>query len=669
MRIGIGRIIVRGICSTDVDSPYIRRREDSLNPQYGILRNTPEDQNCGAPTKKFTLHVAIVASLFVLSSLIMGTEENRAMAVDSIDTPNARYVTQMDMCHPQHALSDRMEQGKWQLITYETEELKGTMVGALSLINAPDLTIPLDTAGWHKVYIGYWNPSHLYEDDPIIKVRLSDQPVFRIYHEDVSADRQDSTFLREAFFDYADLTGRNLVIRKSNGILGMQMFFAYVKLVPMSAEEVDRVVKDRADTSTRKLAVSIDGASYLHLCEFSTPNDILALVEPYRNSDVGRIFWAVCYGALTNYPTSVKGAQFRAEGAWPNLLDQAYHDRDHGITSRHRGEKQTLNTLRTLTARGIIPQQLAADYVHSMEVGIKFDLMFRMGILGNVPRQPDRGDFVSQHPEYRQVHRDGTVIEKASYAFPEVQGLMLDLIREATTLIDADGINLCYTRGPRFLSYEQPILDAFTNKYGEDARAVDPADPRLLEIRAGIMTDFMYKVRQTLDEVGAEKGKRLELSIWAWPHDQPVWLGERPIDEGLDIRAWIKAGLLDSVVSRGRDPENGIYGIDSDYISLGKAHNCTFILADGEYMHAHGEERRRHWLSAAYETGVEYFAYWDADFAQINPELWAWLRRMGHQEEQLNWNREEHQIKSIQLHTIDGIDVLNGLSQAVYSGG
>ena len=132
------------------------------------------------------------------------------------------------------------------------------------------------------------------------------------------------------------------------------------------------------------------------------------------------------------------------------------------------------------------------------------------------------------HPEYRQVLRDGTVIEKASYAFPEVQQLMLNLIREATTLIDADGINLCYTRGPRFLSYEQPILDAFTSKYGEDARSVDPEDPRLLEVRAGIMTGFMYKVRQTLDEVGAEKGKRLELSVWAWPHDQNVWLGKRP---------------------------------------------------------------------------------------------------------------------------------------------
>ena len=669
MCIRMHRIITRCIRPTVVGHFYIRRGEYRFHPQTGILPDLPEKLRCGDLVKNCTLCVVIVASLIVISGLVMGTEINSAMALNSTESPNVRYVTQMDTCQPQQALSDRMEQGKWQLITYETEKLNGTMVGALPIINTPNLTMPLDASGWHKVYIGYWNPSHLYNDDAIIKAKLSDQPAFRVFHEDVSADRQDSTFLREAFFDYADLTGQSLVIGKSNCILGKQMFFAYVKLVPMSGEEVDQVFKDRADRCTRKLSVSIDGASYLHLCEFSSPNDILSLVEPYRNSDVGRIFWAVCYGALTNYPTSVKGAQYRAEGAWPNLLDQAYRNRDRGITSRHRGEKQTLNTLRTLASDGLIPQQLAADHVHSMGVGIKFDLMFRMGILGNLPRQPDRGDFVSEHPEYRQVRRDGTVIEKASYAFLEVQQLMLNLIREATTLIDADGVNLCYIRGPRFLSYEQPILDAFTSKYGEDARSVDPEDPRLLEVRAGIMTDFMYKVRQTLDEVGAEKGKRLELSVWAWPHDQNVWLGKRPIDEGLDIQAWIKAGLLDSVVSRDNDPERGIYGIDSDYISLGKAHNCKFTLGDGEYMHGLGEERRGHWLLAAKDAGVEYFAYRDADFAQINPELWAWLRRIGHEEERLNWDHEAHQIKPILFHTIDGIDVLQGLSQTVYSGG
>ena len=111
----------------------------------------------------------IAASLIFISGVVVEKDVNNAMATESIDTPNARYITQMDACQPQNALSDRMEQGKWQLITYETEDLKGVMVGALSIINAPNLTIPLDAVGWHKVYIGYWNPSHLYDDDPIIR--------------------------------------------------------------------------------------------------------------------------------------------------------------------------------------------------------------------------------------------------------------------------------------------------------------------------------------------------------------------------------------------------------------------------------------------------------------------------------------------------------------------
>ena len=148
MYIRIDRIITICICPTVVDPLCISRGEGSL-AQTGVLPDLPENQKCGGLVKNCTLHVVIVACLFVISSLIMGTEVNSAMASEFIDTPNARYVTQMDMCQPQQALSDRMEQGKWQLITYETEELKGTMVGAPPIINAPNLTIPLKATGWH----------------------------------------------------------------------------------------------------------------------------------------------------------------------------------------------------------------------------------------------------------------------------------------------------------------------------------------------------------------------------------------------------------------------------------------------------------------------------------------------------------------------------------------
>ena len=59
--------------------------------------------------------------------------------------------------------------------------------------------------------------------------------------------------------------------------------------------------------------------------------------------------------------------------------------------------------------------------------------MFRMGILGNIPRRIDGRDIMTLHPEYRQMLRDGTVIDKASYAFPAVRQMMLDMVRESTT--------------------------------------------------------------------------------------------------------------------------------------------------------------------------------------------------------------------------------------------
>lgn len=96
------------------------------------------------------------------------------------------------------------------------------------MINAPDLTIRLNVSAWH--------PAFLYNEDAIIKVRLNDQPAFRIFHEDDSADEKEfwqrgiadqnvvisgeenvryRTYLREVIFDCADLTGRKLVTGKS----------------------------------------------------------------------------------------------------------------------------------------------------------------------------------------------------------------------------------------------------------------------------------------------------------------------------------------------------------------------------------------------------------------------------------------------------------------------
>jgi len=413
------------------------------------------------------------------------------------------------------------------------------------------------------------------------------------------------------------------------------------------------VKKDRARTDTRRLTASIDGMSYLHKEEFSRPQQIRDLIEPYRHSDVGRVLWAVCYGDRTNYPSVVGRFEGRDDC-------RVRHVRGDGTNAYIRGQTALWRSLRAFAKANAMPQAIAAEHAH--ELGLRFDLMFRLGIGSQLPprRQPGGDGFVMRHPQFRQVLRNGTLVEKASYAFPEVQQFMLSLIREATQEFDTDGINLCFVRGPHFLRYETPVLEAFRAKHGEDAREVDPADARLLAVRADIMSRFVRQARGVLDEVGKTKDKRLDMSVWVWPTKRNVWCGRTPAEEGLDVKGWVTEGLLDSVICQ--------QGLDPELMALGRKHDCPFVLFTGY----RGEKQMSTAsVSAAYNAGVNEFAYWDVDFVQDTPRTWEWLRRIGHREEIESWSDGDTRMRRVPLKAVGGCNVGPGVSlqQAAYSGG
>lgn len=86
-----------------------------------------------------------------------------------------------------------------------------------------------------------------------------------------------------------------------------------------------------------------------------------------------------------------------------------------GIKKENAAYRPPKVLLKAFAAQGILPQRIAADHAHAM--GLRFDLMFRLGILGGICLSPGSEDhFVRRHPEFRQVLRDGTVLEKASHA-------------------------------------------------------------------------------------------------------------------------------------------------------------------------------------------------------------------------------------------------------------
>lgn len=565
---------------------------------------------------------------------------------------SAVILSDLGCCKPAAALLRRETRNRWQLLPYRTCDGipgAGVLLGAPACVTAPDVTLPLGVSGWHAIHIGFWIPKHDHDGPLTVKVRLDDDPCFiRISEPEPvfgQQPRDGASLLQEAPFKAADLTGRQLVFGKVNGTGAQKAYVAYVRLVPLGADAVRALQADRARTGTRTVQATIDGYSFLGR-GYRTREQLLELVEPYRHSDVGKVTWAFCYGDSVNYPSKV-GAFLGGRGPSP-------------------GDRSEI--LRRFADAGHVPQQLAAEHVHGM--GLQFEAMFRLGMFGRVPPRrwlpPGRRLFVEKHPRFRLCMADGTPVEKASYAFPEVRAHMLAIIRESAESFDIDGVSLGFNRGPFFAAYEPPVLDDVRREFGEDARALPLGDPRLASVRARVLNEFVRDVRRMLDEVGAAKGRRLTLSAWFEGHT----CAERAYS-GLDVETWIRGGFLDSIVG-----SVGNTGLDPAVIAAANVQGCRCIpgiVCSGGTTHEHRKGLLNNAVRLLYPQGGDGIAIWDSDTVTATA-LWPIMRRMGHREEFSAMAANPPERPFLALKDVNGCNMETengrfGLGQAAYSCG
>lgn len=564
------------------------------------------------------------------------------------------YLADMKQCQPADVLSDNSEPGKWRLIPFKTEALSGTMLGALSKIQAPEVQLPVEQTGWYKIYLGIWNPNFTYDGQPIIKARLSSRPVFQSIHPGKSPDTQDKTSLEEIHFCDADLSNEKYIaFGKSNGLQPRSAYIAYVKLVAMTPKEVKTEQARRQNQARKNLVATFDGSSIYHYSDCTTVSHHLEWIEKLRDSDTKKVLWAVTYGDKTGFTTTNPDLTYLGKEAEGQPDSKVYGN------PYQRGRRQMVDFFKRCGDEKIVLQQKLATHAH--QLGMKFDLMYRVGFLGGYGISDiTNHNFIQKHPELRQVTRDGQVLQKGSLAFPALQQLILDQIDESCRKIDADGINLCFVRGPHFLLWEKPVRDAFEATFGISSQGIAEEDPRIDIVRAEIITKFMQRVRAKLDQLGKARGRVFTLSVWVWPHDRNVWLGRRPIDEGLDVEGWIKGGLLQSVICQ--------QGIDQSYIELGKKHGCEFVLFTG---YRGDKAMTPSTVLAATKQGVKSFAWWDIDAVQNKPATWQWLRSIGDPGQLTKYQENPDLLKRtlIPLRELNGYRIDKGLADAVYSGG
>ena len=523
----------------------------------------------------------------------------------------AIYLADLTGCEPAAALSPTPRQNCWQTVPYEAEGLAGTMLLADANCSAPVLTLPLNVQGWHAVHLGVWTDW----TDSSIRVKLSGDPSFTptITARPTPTDPEwHSGFatLREAFWTCADLSGQDLLIEKMDRWGGRRAGLAYVKLEPLSEAEVAAIRQDRARSDTKRL-IAYDDAWRL---DPDAPEEALReSVEHYRHSDFQKLLWCIGSGSETYFFSDVGEPSVRAEWDFVESFG-----------------RPMMAGMRTMQARGLDPLTKVIEYAHDLD--LELHGMYLVGGWVYPPNHGFESRFYYQHPEWRCVSRSGRPVTRMSYAFEGVRNFLLALFREVAER-GADGVNLGFVRGLPCLLYEQPMIDGFQQRHGQDPRDLPEDDPRWLRFKAGVMTDFMRALRRELDQVGEQLGRSVQLSAYVLNDEA------RNMAHGLDAATWAQEGLVDFIIPY---PLYDVMEMDIPaYVRMTRGTQCKLYPEVMPRRQSPAEYRQK--ALDFYAQDVDGLAFWDANTTSRSgfKNEWSMVRRLGHKDELAGWAPDE----------------------------
>jgi hypothetical protein len=558
-----------------------------------------------------------------------------------VPSPNATYLADFERCGA--AVASEWRANHWKLFRYEADGVGGTMMVAGQNTAVRDASYPLEHRGWFAISFGLLSK---YAESRL-EVRLERERTFCLLtHHDMAGaglERRDielgghlftTNHIDELFWKNVELKdGDAIVFRQLKvqvdpeneagwGNRYLPCWVAYVKLMPLTPAEVEKLHAEQRDRSTRRLFAHNDSFGSTSWLRFREAADIRREIEPYRDTDFSRMYWESAMGDVTYYPSNV-GSLFTLD--W---MKDHYRLRDRLV-----GE-----TFADFRARGIDPFKVALEYCH--EIGLEFHAAYRVAGFYFPPPEEEwnRNGLYLQHPEWRGVDRSGAATPRLSYAFPGVREFVLRLLRE-TMQYEVDGICLLYNRRMPLLEYEAPVVDSFRAAHGLDPRNLPDDDPRWLAHRAQFLTNFMKEVRALAREEAMRQRRPKPFHVTA------VVLSslEENLREGIDLPAWVESGLVDTLV-----PYSSVAGLPSDrvswadprefepFLAMTRGTSCEVVPNLMPRQIAADDYRRR--AHALYQAGVRSLFLWDCYQRNNFDASWSALRRLGHREELAAWH-------------------------------
>jgi lysophospholipase L1-like esterase len=532
------------------------------------------------------------------------------------NSQKAECITDMARCIPADALSERREHAKWKLFEYETADFSGNCLSVGRESSAPDLTLKLGRQGWHAVYIGLSTITDLIRPEKNqVEAKFTGDPAFtRLANRlDLAPQRRD--VLEEVFLGVADLSENDL---QFSTVYQMPARIHYVKTIPLTDAEVAAVLADRKQKTTKTSVATFDGFTWIHPFRPQGRADLAATFSAYRHSDF-KTWWFQVGGAdLVHHPSKVGNLMGGHLDTFPRSVDREY-----------------VESVRHLHAMGIDPLQVAVEEAHAQDAEILICLR-AAGWKGAPPWEEFfMSQFYEAHPEWRCIDHDGTPTMYLSYAVEEVQEHLIEVYRDALQR-GADGAGFLFHRGMPMILWEEPFCRRFIEEFGEDPRKLAEDDPRVFQMRAEIVTEFIRKIRAVLDATAQKQGaadRRLKLAVstFATPADNKKF--------GLDVEKWIEEELIDQIgIAWFAFHTSGLKTKSGDTPYYARITNGTEVKIFPFYVGwkmSSAADTLSH-VARDYEEGADGIAVWDpnqfTEWQSGKNPYWPLVSRLGHRD-------------------------------------
>lgn len=424
-------------------------------------------------------------------------------------------VTDLQKVLGSEYVSSHRQKDKWQAIPYSADEIQGVILHANRAMTVPDLVFDPQLTGYYDIYVGMYITAQFTQNklhEALLK--LSSDANFAAVSPNAWIGNHK---IDEFRWRSVDMTGETITIRHPQNTPGyaFDTSIAFFRFVPLTSEQFAARKAEFADQKNKKVFATNDIHCFMYKYNPQTREEWQMVVDEYLNSDVESLsmeYWRKFDTTFDEY-----GADY------PFQREQ---DRNVFI-----GLKKFI-----LPEDNVYPSIIKRGH----EIGLKMYMSLRMGAWG-IEFPMDNyfsSSFFNQHPELRCLDRDGTEINRLSYAYPEVREHILDCLNTMLSY-GSDGVSLLYTRGVPYVLFEEPIQALFAKEYpGVDCRMLPNTDPRLIRVRSQVMTDFMRSVRELADSYG--KDKKVNVHVHTSLKDNLYY--------ALDVEQWIKEGLVDNII-------------------------------------------------------------------------------------------------------------------------